>query len=202
LRVVELKGVSKAYGEKKVLENLNLLLPESGAVAVTGPSGSGKTTLLRLIAGLIRPDSGEVRIQANAKISMVFQEDRLLPSLDVRGNVLAVLNSTPESLALADSCLARCGLSDSAEKPVSEISGGMKRRVAIARAIAFGGDILLMDEPFKGLDAETKARVEALVFEDKNRLIVFVTHLEDEIALAGTLLRFDNTGKVSVEAVP
>jgi ABC-type nitrate/sulfonate/bicarbonate transport system ATPase subunit len=202
LRVVELKGVSKDYGEKKVLENLSLVLPRSGTVAVTGPSGSGKTTLLRLLAGLVRPDLGEALVPQGAKISMVFQEDRLLPSLDTRGNVLAVLPDTPESLALADDCLGRCGLLESAGEPVSALSGGMKRRVAIARAIAYGGDILLMDEPFKGLDAETKARVVSFAFEDKTRLIVFVTHSEDEIALAGTLLRFNDSGNVSAEALP
>jgi NitT/TauT family transport system ATP-binding protein len=199
--MIELRGVSKAYGEKTVLENLSLVLPESGIVAVTGPSGSGKTTLLRILAGLIRPDTGEALVPQDAKISMVFQEDRLLPTLDARGNVLAVLPDTSESLALANRCLDRCGLSEAAGEPVSALSGGMKRRVAIARAIAYGGSVLLMDEPFKGLDAETKARVASLAFEDKARLIVFVTHAEDEIALAGTLLRFDDSGKVSVEAL-
>jgi ABC-type nitrate/sulfonate/bicarbonate transport system ATPase subunit len=200
--MIALKNVSKAYGEKQVIRNLDLILPERGVVAVTGPSGSGKTTLLRLLAGLIRPDSGEALMPADAQISMVFQEDRLLPSLDARGNVLAVLPDTPESLALADDCLARCGLSEVAGEPVSALSGGMRRRVAIARAIAYGGAVLLMDEPFKGLDAETKARVASFVFEDENRLTVFVTHSEDEIALAGTLLRFDDAGKVSVEVSP
>jgi ABC-type nitrate/sulfonate/bicarbonate transport system ATPase subunit len=200
--MIGFKNVSKAYGEKKVIHNLNLTLPERGAVAVTGPSGCGKTTLLRLLAGLGRPDSGEVLVPRAAKISMVFQEDRLLPSLDARGNVLAVLPDSPESPALADACLGRCGLSGIAGEPISALSGGMKRRVAIARAMAYGGEILLMDEPFKGLDAETKARVEGFVFGDQNRLIVFVTHLEDEIGLAGTLLRFDGTGKISAEALP
>lgn len=179
--MLELKGVSKAYDEKKALDGFDVILPDFGTVAILGQSGCGKTTLLRLIAGLEKPDSGKIILPHKAKISMVFQEDRLLDALDVRGNVLAVLGRGDESRRLADECLDRCGLLSVADEPVSSLSGGMKRRVAIARAIAFNGDILLLDEPFKGLDDETKRQVCDFVFEnDDSRLTIFITHDKDD----------------------
>lgn len=179
--MLEIKSVSKSYGEKKVFDNFSLTLPDKGVYAICTPSGSGKTTLLRLIAGLEKPDSGEIILPENAEISVVFQEDRLLSALDVRGNIKAVLGGTDKSRRLADECLERCGLSGVAEKPVSSLSGGMKRRVAIARAIAFGGNILLLDEPFKGLDDETKRMTADFIFENKrNRLTIMITHILSE----------------------
>lgn len=176
--MLELRNISKSYGGNKVLDNFSLTFPNSGTVALLGPSGCGKTTLLRLIAGLEKPDSGDIIMTESYKISMVFQEDRLLEALDTRGNVLAVTTNRE----LADMCLARCGLLGAAEKRISELSGGMRRRVAIARAMAFGGNILLLDEPFKGLDDETKRMVSDFVFENGNqRLTLFITHDKDEI---------------------
>lgn len=190
--MLEIKSINKSYGEKKVLNNFSLVLPDSGVYAISAPSGSGKTTLLRLIAGLENPDKGEIIMPKNARISMVFQEDRLLYSLDVRGNIMAVLDDTDESRRLADESLDRCGLLDVAEKPVSSLSGGMKRRVAIARAVVFGGDILLLDEPFKGLDEETKRVTADFVFKDKqNRLIIMITHdLSEAEAYADEIIKW------------
>lgn len=190
--MLEIKNVSKAYGEKKVFDNFSLTLPDQGVYAVCTPSGSGKTTLLRLIAGLEKPDSGEVVLPENAEISVVFQEDRLLSSLNVRGNVAVVLGDIDASRRLADECIKRCGLSDVAEKPVSSLSGGMKRRVAIARAVAFGGNILLLDEPFKGLDDATKRMTADFVFENKqNRLTIMITHdLSEAEAYADEIIKW------------
>jgi len=190
--MLEIRNAFKAYGEKQILENFSLRLPESGIVAILGPSGCGKTTLLRVIAGLEKLDGGKVLMPESAKISMVFQEDRLLNALDVRGNVLAALSNKDSDMRLADECLSRCGLQDVAKQRVSSLSGGMKRRVAIARAVAFDGDILLLDEPFKGLDDELKKTVMDFVFEKSDsRLTVFITHDAEEAARsAGTVLRF------------
>ncbi len=179
-------------------------MPDTGVIAVTGPSGCGKTTLLRLIAGLEQPDSGKVSVFAGAKISMVFQEDRLLDYMSARGNILAVLPAGREqksrSAKYADECLARAGLDGEAEQVVSEFSGGMRRRVAIARALAYGGDILIMDEPFKGLDAETRLQVERFVFERaEERLTVFVTHDENDLRRADALIRFEEFPRVVLE---
>ena len=192
--MIEIKNAYKAYGEKQVLENFSLRLPDFGAVAVLGSSGCGKTTLLRVLAGLETLDGGEIIRHKAAKISMVFQENRLLNTLDARGNVLAALNRKNQDshMRIADECLSRCGLLDAAKQRVSSLSGGMKRRVAIARAMAFGGDVLLLDEPFKGLDDELKRMVMDFVFEKKDsRLTVFITHDAEEAARnADTVLRF------------
>lgn len=191
--MLEVKNVSKAYDNKQVFDNFSLDFGESGRWALLGPSGCGKTTLLRLISGLEKPDSGEIIFHRPAKISMVFQEDRLLQALDVRGNILAVLGKDAESRRLADECLHRCGLQGVADEFPASLSGGMQRRVAVARAIAFKGDILLLDEPFKGLDDDTKRQVGDFVFEnDDNRLTILITHDKDEAqAYAKRILRFD-----------
>lgn len=191
--MLEVRNVCKAYGCKLVLDDFSMAFPDAGVVAISAPSGAGKTTLLRLIAGLEQPDSGEILLPDRARISVVFQEDRLLHSLDVRGNVAVVLSGSAQDIRRADECLARCGLSEVAAQPVVSLSGGMKRRVAIARAIAFGGDILLLDEPFKGLDSETKRTVADFVFENRqSRLIIMITHdLSEAKAYADTILEWD-----------
>lgn len=180
---LSLEKLHKSYGEKVVLRDFSLSLPESGVIALLGPSGCGKTTLLRLIAGLEKPEGGAVSLQPDAKLSMVFQEDRLLDSVGVRGNVLAVLPRGKNELA--ELCLARVGLAEAANQYPPALSGGMKRRLAVARAMAFGGDLLLLDEPLKGLDDDTKQQVAAFIFDHREwpvlppsgeRLCLFVTH--------------------------
>ncbi len=188
---LELAHLTKRYGPLTVLEDFSLSLPLEGAVALMGPSGCGKTTLLRLLAGLEQPDEGAVRL-GGRKISMVFQEDRLLPGLTAKANVLAVLPAGEKSSALADEVLSACGLSSAAHKLPEELSGGMRRRVAVARAIAYGGDILLLDEPFKGLDEETKREMEAFVAKNRPPLLLQVTHDREEARrMADTLLRLE-----------
>ena len=206
-------GLTKSYGDTLVLDKFSQTFPCPGTVALMGPSGCGKTTLLRLLAELERPDSGRVeRRNAGGKVSMVFQEDRLLEVLTARENICAVLPA--ERRELAALCLARCGLGEAAELYPAQMSGGMKRRLAIARAVAFAGDILLLDEPFKGLDLETKRLVMELVFSEvpglpspKERLTLLVTHDVDEamtaadriLLLEGTPLRVGRAFSVSRE---
>lgn len=184
--MIELERVTKRYGKLTVLDNFSLSLPDSGVIAMMGPSGCGKTTLLRLIAGLERADAGDVKLADNARVSMVFQEDRLIPGLTAKGNVMAVLPPVSGSAELAERMLFACGLKDFMHLLPGELSGGMRRRVAVARAVAYGGDILLLDEPFKGLDAETRDVITSFVFSSfpKDSLILLVTHDPDE---AGTL---------------
>jgi len=171
---IKFEKVSKSFGSKVVLSDFTLELPDNGIVAFMGPSGYGKTTLLRLLAGLIEPDSGQIITQYE-RLSYVFQEDRLLDGVTALGNVLAVLDS--KNGALAVEWLKRMGLDDSANLLPRELSGGMRRRLAIARAMAFGGDFMLLDEPFAGLDDVTRERIYPHIFEvDKSRLTILVTH--------------------------
>lgn len=188
-------NLTKAYGGKLVLNRLSHTFPAVGTVALMGPSGCGKTTLLRLIAGLERCDSGEVRHSAHTRLSMVFQEDRLLPTLTVLDNLVEVLGDrTPEKRQWAEYCLERCGLGGEGQRYPAQLSGGMKRRVAIARAMAYGGNLLLLDEPFKGLDDAAKEKVMVFVLggeESQERLTLLVTHDREEAAAADGILRLD-----------
>lgn len=179
--MVTLDRISFSYGDSPIFTDFSLMLPEKGAICLFGASGCGKTTLLRLIAGLETPSDGTIRCDA-ARIAVVFQENRLIPWLTVRQNVELVLNE-PDS-ALVDDCLRAVSLEHAAEQLPEELSGGMQRRVALARALAFGGDLLLLDEPFNGLDETLKAHVAAALRERfANCPIVLVTHSHDEAAL-------------------
>lgn len=193
-----LENVHRRFGNKQVLAGFSHTFPLRGVVALMGPSGCGKTTLLRLIAGLERPDAGRIILPPEAKLSMVFQEDRLLPTLSARENLMAVLGErSAESIHRADYCLRRCGLSTEGNHYPAELSGGMKRRIAIARAMAVvlfrGGEILLLDEPFKGLDEKTRDMVQEFVLgeERRGRLTLMVTHSPEEAARADLTLRLD-----------
>lgn len=138
---------------KPVLERMNFEWPEHGAVAVMAPSGAGKTTLLRTVAGLLPPLAGKIEGVDGKKVAFLFQEDRLLPWLSARKNVAIV--GGPDA---AETWLRAMEIADMDMLP-GKMSGGMRRRVALARAMAFGGDILMLDEPFKGLDLELRERV-------------------------------------------
>lgn len=173
-----LKNISKSYGENQVLKDLNIEIPDCGIFGIFGPSGGGKTTLLRILCGLEKPDGGE--IIGKKKFSVVFQEDRLMPTMTALENVAAVSDK-----ATAREQLSKVGLADSLDKLPSELSGGMSRRVAIARALAFDADALILDEPFKGLEAELKEQIAALICEyAQKRAVVLVTHDEELKKLA------------------
>ena len=171
--------------EKPVLNGLSFELPEHGAAAVMGVSGGGKTTLAKLLLGLEKPDGGEIAGLEGKRISVVFQEDRLLPWYSARRNIAAVLTgSRAENAALTDELLRETELTEAADKPLSELSGGMRRRVSIARALAFGGDLLILDEPLKGLDAELMRRIAPRI-KKRFQTILLITHSEDEARLFG-----------------
>lgn len=175
---IKFERVNKAFGDKIILRDFTLALPKSGIVALMGPSGNGKTTLLRLIAGLIKPDSGIVTAEYK-RLSVVFQEDRLLSGVTAKGNILAVLERDQE--ALVQTWLDHMGLSGEEHLLPAEMSGGMRRRLAIARAMAYGGDLLLLDEPFAGLDETTRVQIYPHIFRrDPNRLTILVTHDRQE----------------------
>ena len=189
--MIRLDHVYKGFNGNAVLEDISLALPEKGFCAITGRSGRGKTTLLYLIAGLYKPDRGS--IQRNGEtISMVFQEDRLLPWLTARQNVEAVLG--PNEKQQATKALCRMGLEEQAwDKLPEELSGGMRRRVALARLICYGGDVWLMDEAFKGLDRESRdALIPFFKQQAETRLIVLVTHeKEDAVRLGAQIIELE-----------
>ncbi|MGN0773824.1 MAG: ATP-binding cassette domain-containing protein [Candidatus Ventricola sp.] len=175
MRDILLRHVGMAFGEKRIFSDLSLSFSFPGQYAVLGPSGRGKTTLLRLIAGLERPVSGEVLLPQEARISFCFQEDRLLPFRTVRENVSLVCGSD----SLAQAWLERVGLGGEGDSYPASLSGGMMRRAALARALAFDANVLLMDEPFRALDEATHAQMRALVREAaKGKLLILVTHDE------------------------
>lgn len=180
--MIELKNISFSYGEQPILNGFNLSVNDGECVQIYGASGSGKTTVTRLILGLETAENGNVVVPQ--KISAVFQEDRLLDNLDALKNIRLVL--TKEQYTLADNLLKEFGLYNVRKKRVSALSGGMKRRVALVRAIAYGGDALILDEPFNGLDTNNKiiaANIIKREFIDKNKPVLLITHIREDVEL-------------------
>lgn len=183
---IQIKGLNKEYGRLKVLNNFDIEFEEEKITALLGPSGCGKTTLLNIISGLEEYDLGNILGLKNKKFSYIFQEDRLLPWFSVEENIQFVLkgdHTEEEIVNITDKYLKIVGLEEYRHYYPKQLSGGMKQRVAIARAFAYSSDILLMDEPFKGLDMELKANLIksfiSLWTKDK-RTVIFVTHDIDE----------------------
>jgi NitT/TauT family transport system ATP-binding protein len=169
-----------------VLEGFSLELPDRGVVCLVGPSGCGKTTLLRLAAGLESPHAGRISGFQGRRAAMVFQEDRLLPWETTRQNA----TTTPSS-DRATEWLVALGLGDSLDRRPGELSGGMARRVAIARALAAPHDLLLLDEPFSGLDEDTwRGAVQRILATEEGGLTLLVTHVLDQaLAMGATVVR-------------
>jgi len=173
---IALDNLHKSYGELHVIRGVTHRFPERGVVAITGKSGSGKTTLLHMILGLIPPDSGE--ITGVSQMGAVFQEDRLIGSLSVAANLKLIERDE----RLIDRHLREVGLYEFRGEPIFALSGGMKRRLAIARAVMYPCESMAMDEPFKGLDADTRAEVISYVLNAcPERLILFVSHEPEEL---------------------
>lgn len=180
--------IVKCFGDNTVLEKFSHEFTEGKATAVLGRSGGGKTTLLSILMGLLPPDSGEV--VREGRISAIFQEDRLCENLTASANIRLVTGKRLTKAQIASE-LAAVGLAGCEEKPVRELSGGMKRRTAMLRALLAEYDILFADEPFKGLDEITRADV-MRYFKEKTagRTVVFVTHDTNECeALADEVIQ-------------
>ena len=180
---IGIRRLRKAYGDKVVLDGLTLALAPGGRYALMAPSGGGKTTLLRLLAGLETPDGGEIAGLSGLRVAMQFQEDRLLEYAGALANVRFVLprgTAEGEARALLEALLPDTDLS----QPVESFSGGMKRRVALARALAAPSELLLLDEPFTGLDEEAKRSAARCVVEALERhparILLLTTHDEAE----------------------
>lgn len=171
--LLRVNNLSKAFGDKPVLNEFSMELGENERACILGPSGGGKTTLLNIIAGLLAPDSGKIEL-SDRRISYIFQEDRLLPWLTAEENITAAAGC---SKALARELLDEMELNGEYKTYPDELSGGMKQRINIARALAFDSSFILMDEPFKGLDPVLRERViERVSDRCTNRAILLVTH--------------------------
>ena len=189
-----LQKLSKSYHGQVVFSDLSLALSPGNAYCLMAPSGTGKTTLFRILMGLETPDSGTIDGLKNLKISAVFQEDRLLEGYDVLTNLRFVCRqrlSDAELSAYAATLLPQNALS----QPVCEFSGGMKRRLSLLRALLVPFDLLILDEPFNGLDSENRKKAAALVRNRaQDKILLFAAHTQEDAALldAEILCPFDS----------
>lgn len=185
LGAITLHAICKRFGDHVVLDGLGLVLPPGSITALTGPNGVGKTTVARLLLGLETPDAGTIEGVHGLRRCAVFQEDRLCAHLNAIANVRLVLDR--ERREAAEHELALVGIEgDDASKPVRELSGGQRRRVAIARALAADSELVILDEPFAGLDSETKPAVMAYVRERINgRTTVLISHDPGDVEFFG-----------------
>ena len=179
--MIRIRSLNKSFREP-VLKDFSRSFPDRGLVLLRGASGSGKTTLLRLIAGLETPDSGAVEFSPGARISMVFQEARLLPFAPVRDNLRLVCPEKSEAEILE--ALAEFGVEDAASLLPGALSGGMRQRVNLARSCLYGGTVYLWDEPTKELDGENADRViQKAQSLAREALVIAATH--DDALIGG-----------------
>ena len=192
---LELKNVNKNFGPHAVLKDINLSIEKGEFVAIVGFSGAGKTTLINLIAGLLRPDSGTVTLNdleitaPGPDRGIVFQNYSLLPWLSVYENIYLAVDQVCRNWAPAkkqqhaDEYIAMVNLSPAREKRPHELSGGMRQRVSVARALAMEPQILLLDEPLSALDALTRATLQdelSRIWDENKRTVVLITNDPDE----------------------
>ncbi|MBQ7320403.1 MAG: ATP-binding cassette domain-containing protein [Clostridia bacterium] len=189
-------------GPLTVLDHASALFPRGKTTALIGPSGSGKTSCLQLIAGLLTPtsgnvcretvSSGNVAHETAPTLSYLFQDLALLPWLTALQNVNLVLSDREETWDIAKEWLARVDLADAADRYPSELSGGMKQRVALARALSTEAELLLLDEPFRGLDDTLHERMRSLVASvRKEKTTILVSHDQNDLTIADHILRVE-----------
>ena len=171
----------KTFDDNEVLKNVNITLKDNSIYCLMGSSGIGKTTLLRILIGLERADSGSVSGIDTKSISCMFQEDRLIPYLSAIDNVRIVLHGKNNRDEIRNNLLSILP-DDSLDIPVSSLSGGMKRRVALARALSYPGKLIILDEPFTGLDKDTKLNVIDYILKMRNNRTLLIATLETDDA--------------------
>lgn len=207
--MLELKQISKRFGDKQILSDFNLLVPEKQIVAIVGPSGGGKTTLLRMLAGLETIDSGQIiyngenlsldALEKRNLLGFVFQDFQLFPHLSVMENLILspvkTMNVTKEEASKkAMSLLERLGLEQHADAYPFSLSGGQKQRVALARAMMIDPEIIGYDEPTSALDPELRLEVEKLILQNRELGMtqIVVTHdIPFAEAIADVLLKVE-----------
>jgi sulfonate transport system ATP-binding protein len=197
---VVLQGVTRRFGNRAVLDNLDLTIRRTEFVALLGPSGTGKTTLLRILAGLDRADEGKVLVARNR--SVVFQEPRLVPAKRVWQNVVIGHPQNGASRLLALKALGEVGLERHADAWPKTLSGGEAQRVALARALVSEPQLLLLDEPFAALDALTRIKMHDLVARlcaVHHPAVVLVTHDVDEAILLADRIVMMSDGSIGLD---
>ena len=193
---VKAKNLYFSYGAQPVLQNVCIEFTSEQPVVLLGGSGMGKTTLLRILAGLMKPSSGRIEgIDKHTRIAVMYQEDRLFPHLTVYKNLKLIRPAVTreEAASLLEELNLEAGVLDQLPR---ELSGGMRRRVALARALLFEADVVLMDEPFQGLDVDTRRMALAAVKKwTKNRPTLLISHEpEDAPALGAKTLTIAELG--------
>ncbi len=213
--ILTFDGVAKSYGGTPVLKNLSLTVADGEFLAILGFSGTGKTTLINLMAGLTLPDRGTVTFKGapvtgpGPERGLVFQSYALMPWLTVAGNIGLAVDavhgraSKAERAALVTRYIQMVGLSHAAERRPSELSGGMRQRVAVARALAMQPKVMLMDEPLSALDALTRANVaseiEAIWAADKRTVVLITNDVDEALVLADRVLCLNPDGTMGAE---
>ena len=186
--MIKLDDIRKSYGEKNVLRGISLSLRQGERIPIMGEPGRGKTTLMRIVAGLEQPDSGTISPEpAKERISYCFAEPRLFENADVLGNVMCVLprGDAVRNEKKSREILSALGITDLHAYP-HELSTGMAQRVSLARAIAYDAPLFLLDEPFRGLDAQMRS--EAIAYLQSvlsGKSVIMITHSEDEAKSLG-----------------
>ena len=205
---IKLQNIHKAYRVEgrmlKVLDGINLRIPEGSITVILGRSGCGKTTLLRLVGGLEDADAGELAFGMAHKTAFVFQESRLMPWLNVRDNVKFGLKKQKPDEEEIQSIIDTVGLHGFEKAYPNQLSGGMQQRVAIARALAYHPSFIMMDEPFAALDYFTRNQMQKELLrlqKDRGASILFVTHSIDEALLLGHKIVVLEGGRVKSEFI-
>ena len=182
--MIECSNLYLSFEGRVILNKVSFSLPDAGIFALMGSSGIGKSSLLKVLSGLLAPDSGTIRGLDNLRVGILFQEDRLLPWHTALKNVMLAMEhpSQEEARILLDAL----EIGDSADAYPAVLSGGMKRRIALARAIAFSPDVLLLDEPFSGIDEQIKGRISPFI-QKSAPLIIFSTHNVKDAGMMGAM---------------
>lgn len=213
--ILELSGASVSYGEDHILQDVSLKVNEGEFVAILGFSGTGKTTLINLLAGLGKPSSGAAIFRGKEIMApgperaVVFQSYSLMPWLTVTGNVALSVDATfpkkrrAERTAIVDKYVEMVGLSHARERRPAELSGGMRQRVNVARALAMDPDVLLMDEPFSALDALTRANLQDELTEiwgrEKKTVVLITNDVDEALLLADRIVALNPDGTIDTE---
>ncbi|MBQ9973373.1 MAG: ATP-binding cassette domain-containing protein [Oscillospiraceae bacterium] len=182
------KDLTVSYGDKRVLDGFCLTLPETGITVLSGPSGCGKTTLLRVLAGLTRPQTGTVTGIDPRRVAVLFQEDRLFPHRTVAQQLTDVLGRERRQELARWLTLAE--LSGEEHALPRQLSGGMCRRLALVRALALGGDLYALDEPFTGIDPERQGRL-LKALRQLGRPVLLVSHEPAVVQAADHVISLD-----------